>query len=277
MKKQGLSASLMLLLVLGIMLAGCQSGAADTGGETEGGSSSEEQPTAEPSGGDAGSGGGESDAGLQEPISADIVLDPALAADEESSQINALLYDRLVTVDSAGNPQPALAISWVISEDGLSYTFQLRPGVAFSSGAPLDADAVIANFDRWFDPASPLRGSGSYDLWKATFLGFAGETNEDGTSLSVFDGIEKVNNLTVLIHLNRADFALLEALARVEFSIADPSVLASAGDSYGTSADTVSGTGAYVIEEWTGSSLTLAPNEAYWGAVPQTVLEYPLE
>ena len=43
-------------------------------------------------------------------------------------------YDTLVTRDAEGNYQPALAESWNISEDGLTYTFHLREGVTFSDG-----------------------------------------------------------------------------------------------------------------------------------------------
>lgn len=47
---------------------------------------------------------------------------------------------------------PALAESWDISEDGLTYTFNLRKGVTFHDGTVFDAQAVKFNMDRMLDP-----------------------------------------------------------------------------------------------------------------------------
>ncbi|GAA5154609.1 ABC transporter substrate-binding protein [Microbacterium pseudoresistens] len=44
--------------------------------------------------------------------------------------------------------EPYIAESWVISDDGTEYTFQLRDDVTFPSGEPLNAEAVKYSFDR---------------------------------------------------------------------------------------------------------------------------------
>ena len=44
--------------------------------------------------------------------------------------------------------EPALAESYEVSDDGLTYTFQLREGVLFHDGTEFNADAMIASFDR---------------------------------------------------------------------------------------------------------------------------------
>jgi peptide/nickel transport system substrate-binding protein len=213
---------------------------------------------------------------VQAAISKEVQLDPALASDADSTMVNGYLYEGLVKIES-GNPAPGLALSWIISEDGLDYIFNLRPGVVFHDGSPLNADAVTANFNRWFDPADPLHGQGTYDTWKEFFLGFKGETEEDGSPKSSFDGIEKVNDLTVLIHLNRQDEALLINLAQVAFSIANPKTLADEGENYGTAAGSASGTGPYAVSERTDAHLLLAPNPNYWGTIPAGSLEFPFK
>ena len=58
-----------------------------------------------------------------------------------------MVFDPLVGCGHDGSPQPALAESWEISEDGRVYTFHMRPGVRFSDGLPCDAYAVALNFD----------------------------------------------------------------------------------------------------------------------------------
>ncbi|MFP3468423.1 ABC transporter substrate-binding protein, partial [Leifsonia sp. SIMBA_070] len=57
-------------------------------------------------------------------------------------------------------PTPLLAESWSQSEDGRTYTFKLRRGVTFHDGQPFNAEAVCANFDRWFNLPASARGSG---------------------------------------------------------------------------------------------------------------------
>src|SRR5688572_23145082 len=68
-------------------------------------------------------------------------------------------------VPDTGETLPGLAESWTVSEDGLDYVFQLKTGAVFSDNTPVNADAVAANFNRWFDPNDPARGSGSYEAW----------------------------------------------------------------------------------------------------------------
>jgi peptide/nickel transport system substrate-binding protein len=55
------------------------------------------------------------------------------------------LYDSLVTLNSNAQPEPSLATSW--QQSGNSLTLQLRTGVKFSDGTPVNASAVAANLD----------------------------------------------------------------------------------------------------------------------------------
>jgi len=213
---------------------------------------------------------------VQPAVAKAVLLDPATATDADSTTVNGYLYEGLVKVEN-GNPAPALATSWVISADGLDYIFNLRPGVVFHDDTPFNADAVIANFNRWFDPHDPLHGAGTYAGWQSAFLGFKGETDDKGGPKSSFDGIEKVNDLTVLVHLNRQDAALLSNLALAPFSMVNPKTLTAEGDKYGTAAGSASGTGPYMLSERTDAHLLLQPNPKYWGGAPASGLEFPLK
>jgi ABC-type transport system substrate-binding protein len=53
------------------------------------------------------------------------------------------VYETLVVKGEDGAPQPGLAHSWAISQDGLEWRFELRPGARFHSGAPCDAQAAL--------------------------------------------------------------------------------------------------------------------------------------
>ena len=76
--------------------------------------------------------------------------DPSLSFSTEALYM-ANIYEPLVwaNVPTADEPfSPALATSWSVSDDGLSWTFNLREGVVFHDGAALTADAVKRSIDR---------------------------------------------------------------------------------------------------------------------------------
>lgn len=204
-------------------------------------------------------GGGQTPAGMA--VSKNILLDPALASDADSQSVIGYVYETLVKMQDNA-PVPGLAASVTVAEDGLAYTVTLRAGVKFHDGTPVNAEAVIANFNRWFDPQDTLRGSGTYDAWAAAFFGFKGEVGENGKAKSNFDGAEKVNETTVILHLNQPDKDFLVKLTNPAFSIVSPAALGAAG--FGTSSGKDGGSGAYQISAWTDSSLTLSPFADYW-------------
>lgn len=70
-------------------------------------------------------------------------------ADAASLMATRQIYETLVEVDPATSRiTPALASSWLMTNDGASWTFTLRAGVVFGDGVPFDASSVIATFDR---------------------------------------------------------------------------------------------------------------------------------
>jgi peptide/nickel transport system substrate-binding protein len=196
---------------------------------------------------------------------ADLALDPANTANENAATVAGHVYEGLVKVKD-GEIVGALAESWTVSDDGLDYIFNLRPGVLFHDTTQFNADAVLVNFNRWSDPADAMRGSGAFAAWASAFGGFKGETTEDGKAKSIYDGIEKVNELTVLVHLNTPDPEFLGKIADPAFGIISPAALSSGADG---------GTGPYKIASQTDSSVTLEPFAGYWdpSAIPSENLE----
>lgn len=70
-----------------------------------------------------------------------ITLDPQESFEFEGANISQNVYDKLVAFDpnNLGPLKPGLAESWTISDDTLTYTFQIRKGVNFHSGNPVTA------------------------------------------------------------------------------------------------------------------------------------------
>ena len=78
-----------------------------------------------------------------------VQLDPAVITDGISSRITRQVFDGLVRYKGATTEvEPALAEKWEVSSDGRVWTFQLRRNVKFHDGNPLDAAAVVWNFER---------------------------------------------------------------------------------------------------------------------------------
>lgn len=96
------------------------------------------------------------------------------------------VYDRLVHMNTDGEPVPGLALDWQFASDGAWLDLELRQGVRFHDGEYLDADAVKANLVR----ASTVRGSAI------------------GSELASIDRIEILDGYRLRLHLNRADAAL---------------------------------------------------------------------
>jgi peptide/nickel transport system substrate-binding protein len=67
----------------------------------------------------------------------------------------ALVYDSLFRVRKDGSYAPMLAMSWAVSADRLTYTFNLRKGVKFQNGDPFTADDVIFSYQRLLDRGVP--------------------------------------------------------------------------------------------------------------------------
>lgn len=247
MKKYLFPAILVILLVL----TGCQPQPTPSDSTPTAVSSPQAEATSEPSEGMA--------------ISSAIVLDPAVTEDEDSLLVSGYLYEGLVLMDDRGNIQPAIASSWIISDDQLDYIFEIRPNAAFSDGTPITTDIIVDNFNRWFDPQSPFHGSGNYPTWLNLFLGFNGERDADDRAVSLVDGIQKVDVNTVLIHLTRPVPEMLEYLTHPAFGILHPDALSSSG--YGTQNSTIISSGPYIVSRWDDSGLTLGPNPNYWNPV----------
>ncbi|WP_029422067.1 ABC transporter substrate-binding protein [Alicyclobacillus macrosporangiidus] len=143
-------------------------------------------------------------------------LDPATTSDGESFLVTQEIYDTLLTYKPGSSELTGdLASSWEVSADGLTWTFHLLKGVKFQDGTEFNADAVVFNFKRWWDPQNPYH-KGAFPHFKQDFGGYKGDPN------CVFKGIEKVDDYTVKIHLTHPYAPLPHILTQQEYGIASP-------------------------------------------------------
>ena len=119
------------------------------------------------------------------------------------------IYNRLVEFERGTTTLgPALAESWEISDDGLEYTFKLRPGVKFQStdnftpSRDFNADDVVWSFERQRDPEHPY-----YAVSGGTYEYFQGMGMPD-----LIKAVEKVDDMTVKFVLNKPEAPFLANL-----------------------------------------------------------------
>ncbi|GAB3652763.1 ABC transporter substrate-binding protein [Zhihengliuella somnathii] len=200
-------------------------------------------------------------------------LDPAFASDGESFRVSRQIFEGLVGVESGtANPEPLLAESWEQSEDGLSYTFQLKEGVTFHDGTDFNAEAVCANFDRWYNWEGVNQAKSVSYYYNSLFKGFA-----DSPETAVYDSCSADDELTATVNLTEPFAGFIAALSLPAFAMQSPTAL----DEFG--ADEVSGTaeapvlseyamghpvgtGPFEFVSWdSGQQIELTAYEDYWG------------
>lgn len=136
-----------VLLVLAMALAACSVDDPETQAGETGDSDSVDEAAA--SDGDAGAGSGRMDVDIALGAFGVNSLDPAVGAVVEHRNILAHLYDTLLEIGDDGEILPGLATDWTVSEDGLTYTFDLRQDVTFHDGSEFTADDVVFSLERY--------------------------------------------------------------------------------------------------------------------------------
>ena len=136
--KKKLMAFLLLASLLCAALTGC------------GGSSTEKTPE-----------GGQTQTGSTDAVANEITvgiaqdlddsLDPHLAVAAGTKEVMFNVFEGLMKPTSTGDLTPAVAESYTVSEDRLSYTFTLREGVKFHNGDEVTAEDVVYSISRCAD------------------------------------------------------------------------------------------------------------------------------
>ena len=190
-------------------------------------------------------------------------LTPGDITDGNSLYVQQQIYNYLIgNAPGTTDLVPELATEWSSSDDGLIWTFKLQDGITFHDGTDFNADAVVFNVMRWWDPDFEFgyREEGSlYEIWTYLFGGFKGD------DASTLVDVRAVDDLTVEFELAETFAAFPAAIASSYFGIASPTAIQAVGPDYGTPSGGAIGTGPFVFEEWlSGDRVTLTKFDDYW-------------
>lgn len=164
------------------------------------------------------------------------------SADNGSIFMIVQIFDTLVETQDEPVPQPALAESWTVSDDSLTWTFNLRPDVLWSNGDPLTCEDVKYSIDGFGDPEV-----------NTFYSGFG----------SAIESTECVDETTFVVNLSRVEGAFLDYLSTMPASIRPMAIYEELGsDAF---SENPVGSGPFMVEEWVrGERLVLVRNPNYW-------------
>lgn len=175
------------------------------------------------------------------------------------AQYMANIYEPLVYATPLGAEEPfepGLATDWSVSEDGLTWTFNLQEGVTFHDGEPFNAEAAKASIE-----ANKDAGAGASWIWWPV------------------ESVEVVDEYTIDVNLSTP--AALDLIAASTYSawMVSPAALAAAADdpeffqTAGANGQSF-GTGPYMLESWTpGTEVLLTQFPEYRGGWDEAQFE----
>jgi len=192
------------------------------------------------------------------------IFNPQLTSNGTTLTVLGQIYDNLLGVAPGGSElQPALAESWEVSEDGLTYIFHLREGVkwqptaSFTPSREFNADDVVFTFARMMDADHPYAkvNGGNY----ITFATKLADTLEK---------VEKLDDHTVAFTLKTPLAPFLGILAHGSIAITSAEyadVMAAAGTPELLDRNPV-GTGPFQLQNYqTDAIVRLIPFVETWG------------
>ena len=201
-----------------------------------------------------------------------ITLDPGEAFEISTAEVTANTYSKLVNLDMNDTSKVVgeLAESWTIADDGMTYTFKLKPGLKFASGNPITAEDVAFSFER----AVKLDKSPAFLI---TQFGLTGD--------NVAEKAKAADETTFVLTVDKAyaPSFVLNVLTSTVASVLDKKVVmehakaVTPSDDYKYDTDFgneflktgYAGSGPYKIREWRANEVVvLERNDNYFGEKP---------
>ncbi|QCT04889.1 extracellular solute-binding protein family 5 [Paenibacillus algicola] len=284
--KKRMSLLLVMLLMAVSVLAACSGGnsaeeSGDTGTQQEAPANNEGENTEEPSEGE------EESYGYFE--AEDPSANPTTATDRTDTLIIGMtspkgvfnpyfwqtaydkyvvntIFDTFLEVSGDGTYTESLAESVDVSEDGLKYTFKLKPGVTYTDGTPMTVNDYVFAMKIMLDPAY----DGESDMMSMKIVGSKEYKEGDATEIS---GIKVIDDLTVEVTVEEATALTRDYLGDValipqhyygkDFKKGDM-------DSLKTLHDKPLGSGPYIMTKFSpGQEVVFEANENYFKGAPK--------
>lgn len=153
------------------------------------------------------------------------------------------IYEGLLTYDFSLQPQPSLAKSWEVSEDGLTYTFNLQENVTWHDGKPFTADDVVFSLTNYL-PEVHARARNNF---------------------SRIASVEKTSDYSVVIKLKEPYGPFINSFEVSSAPMVPKHIYEGTDFRNNPANQTPIGTGPFKFKEWQrGRHVLLERNDKYW-------------
>ncbi|QBD79938.1 peptide ABC transporter substrate-binding protein [Ktedonosporobacter rubrisoli] len=194
-------------------------------------------------------------------------FDPALATDSSAIDPINMVFSGLVQLDDKLQVHDQLAQSHSVSEDGLTWTFKLKPNLKFSDGAPLTSADVAYSIDRALKPE--LKSTVS-TLYLGLIQG-AEERNEGKLKSLINYSLLTPDPQTIIIKTSKRAAYFLQELTYQTSYVVEKSMIDKYGDYFADHlSEGIGGDGPWKVEKYThGKEVIFVPNPNFEGPKPQ--------
>lgn len=204
-------------------------------------------------------------------------LDPQSAKDDSAILLIANIFEGLLRLDENGDVEPAVAESYTVSEDGLTYKFTLREDVYWYDGRDFEEQCTAHDFvfalRRLFNPAAKSTVASALFCIRNSQLINKGLVPVDQLGVTADSDFE----LTITLDYPNPLFPVL--LTTAPAMPCSESFFEKTEGRYGLSAENIASNGAFYVHSWnydpwsnTNNNLILRRNEKN----PSTVYPYGL-
>ncbi|MCM2291953.1 peptide ABC transporter substrate-binding protein [Allorhizobium sp. BGMRC 0089] len=201
-------------------------------------------------------------------------LDPAHVSIDIEGFIIGDLFEGLVVFDNAGKIQPGVAKDWKVSDDGLTYTFNLRSDAKWSNGTPVTAGDFVFAWQREMNPKTAAEYANILFPIKNAEKVNKGELPVDQL------GVKAVDDHTLQVTLEQPTPYFLQLMTHYTALPLNKANVEKFGDQFVKPGNLVSN-GAFKLEDRVPNDhLTVVKNSDYWDAKDvkiDKVIFYPID
>lgn len=192
-------------------------------------------------------------------------MDPHLSGDATSAEYVVEIYSGLMAYDQELNLIPDIAESYEVSDDGLVYTFKIRPEAKFQDGKPVRAQDFKWSLERACDPAT---GSPTADTYLGDIVGCRAKLQGQADEV---EGIQVIDDLTLQLTIDEPKGFFLAKMTYPTAYVLDRENVEGNAD---WSTNQPNGSGPFKLDTYAPDqgAIILAKNDNYYRQ-PQPILE----
>lgn len=186
-------------------------------------------------------------------------LDPQIANDTNAETLIANIYMGLLTANADGSLSAGVAEDWLVSDDGLEYTFRLRQDVYWTDAEGFEkqctAQDFVFGFQRLFDPATKAPRAAEYYCIKNSR-----PINIGALSDKSLLGVSAASDFELVITLEQPNPRFANLLTEPPAMPCCEEYFLNAQGKYGLSAKCTPSNGSFYVKTWAYDPYTITDN-----------------